>query len=115
MVRCTSLSRLVLFLLMLLVCVCMQAQVCTSRVVDSETGEPLPYASVYVVGRGGGTIANSEGVFTLAAATDDTLRLSFVGYEPLQVSVSQVGNEVRLAPVSTLMDEVTVLPMESIL
>lgn len=103
-----------LFLFLLCACFCVQARVCTSRVVDSQTGEPLPYASVYVLG-GGGTIANSEGVFTIDAAEDDTLRLIFVGYEPLRLRVSLLGEEVRLAPLSTLMDEVTVLPMESIL
>ena len=34
------------------------------RVVDAETGEPLPYASIYVA-EGKGTLTNEDGEFTL--------------------------------------------------
>ena len=115
LVRHAFCQRLVLCLLPLLVNYCLYAQVRMSRVVDGQTGDPLPYASVYVVGHGGGTVANSEGRFTLNAADEDTLQLTFVGYEPLRLRASQVGNEVRLMPASAILDEVTVLPMESIL
>lgn len=90
-------------------------QVCTSSVIDGQTREPLPYASVYVVGKGKGTIANSEGEFCLTAALDDTLRFTFVGYSPCSIKVSGVGNTVRLLPISTKLREVTVLPVMTIL
>lgn len=91
-------------------------QVCTtSCVVDGHTGEPLPYAGIYVIGKREGTIANSEGEFCLTVAQDDTLRFTFVGYNPHTVRVSEVGGEVRLLPMSTDLREVTVLPTATIL
>ena len=86
-----------------------------SRVVDDLTDEPLPYASVYVMGHGEGTITNSEGEFCLTAAPGDTLRFTFVGYNPLVRKVSEVGKVVRLFPISTELREVTVLPARTIL
>ncbi len=108
-------KRLAFFLLYFFMACRVFAQVCTSCVVDGQTGEPLPYASVYVVGKGEGTIANSEGEFCLTAALDDTLRFTFVGYSPYSIKVSEVGSTVRLLPISTELREVTVLPAMTIL
>jgi hypothetical protein len=56
----------------------------TGQVVDRETREPLPYASLSVKGKPVGTVANSEGKFTFHVPDTyarDTLLISFLGYE----------------------------------
>ncbi|GGG45068.1 carboxypeptidase-like regulatory domain-containing protein [Hymenobacter glacieicola] len=44
------------------------AQQLAGRVVDTETGKPVPYASVSVLGTAQGTTSNAEGEFELAVA-----------------------------------------------
>ena len=53
------------------------------RVVDAETAEPLPGATVLLVGTTTGTSAGPAGHFTLAGVPVDayTIRVSLVGYE----------------------------------
>ena len=55
----------------------------TGRVTDSETGEPLQYATVGVSHRGKGTVTNSNGDFIMKVTEEwmnDTLSISYVGY-----------------------------------
>lgn len=57
---------------------------------DLEKRAPLPYCSIRIQGTNRGTIANSDGGFSLAADLEkDTLIFSFVGYEQLAVPVSR--------------------------
>jgi len=44
----------------------MRQQTSCCRVVDAETGKPLPYASIYVA-EGKGTLTNEDGVFLFRA------------------------------------------------
>ena len=48
------------------------------RVVDAETGEPLPYVNIRV-GNGIGTLTNIEGSFKLLTEEKYVLSFSFVG------------------------------------
>lgn len=54
------------------------------NVVDQRTGEPLPAATIYLVNRFGGAIADSEGGFVVKNLTPGVygLRISHLGYEP---------------------------------
>jgi ferric enterobactin receptor len=56
---------------------------------DFGTGEHLPYSTVMIANSQTGTLANSDGFFTLWIDSDDsvTLRISFIGYETRYVSV----------------------------
>ena len=77
--------RLRLLLITLLFCFFANAQQLTSsRVVDAETGEPLPYVSVYV-SEGNGSITNMDGEFSVAAEPSDVLRISYAGYETMEI------------------------------
>nr|MCR4920836.1 carboxypeptidase-like regulatory domain-containing protein [Bacteroidaceae bacterium] len=65
----------ILLLLSLLLCLPLSAQqTYRARVVDAETGEALPYVSIYVAA-GRGTITNSNGYFVIEA--EPTVQLSF--------------------------------------
>ncbi|MBO7172610.1 MAG: carboxypeptidase-like regulatory domain-containing protein [Bacteroidaceae bacterium] len=54
-------------------------------VVDDATGEPLPYASVYVSPEKG-TMTNDEGEFSLVLTEGEEIRISYVGYETMHTT-----------------------------
>jgi hypothetical protein len=66
-------------------------------IVDEDTGEPLPYATVGIRNRARGTVSNSIGEFVLNTPPEfwnDTLSVSFLGYVGREIPVSQAaGND----------------------
>ena len=87
---------------------------CQGRVVNAETGEALPFVSIYVR-QGVGTMTNEEGEFSIVVNADDILQVSCMGYEKQQVKASSIGEMLRLKPMSHTLQEVTVFPVRSIL
>lgn len=73
----------------------------TGRVIDSYTGEPLPFATVAVKNRPKGTITNSNGFFTMTLGTNflyDTISISYLGYINRSIPVKQtIGNEFTIS------------------
>ena len=81
----------------------------SGRVLD-ETGQPLPGATVLEKGTDNGTITDSDGRFTLSAAEDATLLISFVGYLQKEVKVNGATDLIiRLAADLTSLDEIVVM------
>lgn len=89
-------------------------QSCKVLVVDDETGDPLPYAKIYT-DMGRSVLANKDGWFTVETAEDDIIHVSYVGYEVKTVKAKDLGREIRLKPLSTILGEVQVLSTEHIL
>ncbi|MBO4551185.1 MAG: carboxypeptidase-like regulatory domain-containing protein [Bacteroidaceae bacterium] len=81
------------------------------RVVDAETGEALPYVNIFVA-EGNGTLTNIDGEFQFQATEEDVLTFSFIGYGKQRIKADKVPNIVRLKPYTTLLQEVTVLPID---
>ncbi|MBT5831626.1 MAG: carboxypeptidase-like regulatory domain-containing protein [Candidatus Latescibacteria bacterium] len=79
---------------------------------DAETGEPLPQGTVQVLGTYEGTITNVDGAYELVVrALPATLRVSYIGYESVEVVVgrdTKEGLNVALKPVPIIMDELVV-------
>lgn len=89
----------VFFLILSLVAVplCLRAQL-EGVVVDSATGDPLPYCSIAIKGTATGTITNLEGRFRIEAdPASDTLLFSFVGYKGIAVPAGKMQREGRVA------------------
>ncbi len=82
----------------------------TGTVVDSETGEPIPGATVKVQGTTQGTLTNADGKFTLSnvPASSKTITVSFMGMKPAEVAIRQNMNIVMVPDVKA-MDEVMVV------
>ena len=80
-------------------------------VVDAQNHRPLPFASVYV-GPTASTITNAEGAFTIKCETSDVLRISYVGYKTLNIQAAQLSRQVELQPMETMLQEVTVMPID---
>ena len=87
------------------------AQTLTSRIVDGQTGEAVPFATI-VTGVNKGTISNEEGYFSLEAGGLDSgnVRISCMGYETLDIPAASLGeNEIlRLNPAAIRLNEVRI-------
>lgn len=73
----------------------------TGVIIDDETSEPLPYATIALVNRGKGTVSNNNGEFGINITPDllnDTLSVSYLGYYGRNVAVKKaVGNNFTIA------------------
>jgi hypothetical protein len=71
------------FTAFLLISTGVNAQVVKGKVVDAETGNPIPKASVYLKGSSKGTSSNTQGEFILNTnETKAPLIVSSLGYQP---------------------------------
>ncbi len=82
----------------------------TGTVTESETGEPIPGASIIIKGTTSGTITNFDGNYTIETAGNDVLVFSFVGLETQEIPVNnRTTINVQLAQSTELVDEVVVV------
>lgn len=82
----------------------------TGTVIDAETGEPLIGATVLVKSTAVGTVTDINGTFTIEAAVDAVLSISFIGYKMQEVAIngrSQI--DVSLEFDAEALDEVVVV------
>ena len=84
-------------------------QTVTAHVVNNETGEALPYVTVYV-SPGKGTMSNEEGDFRISVEDDETICLSCIGYKSLRLDVRNVPSVIRMSPMVRELQELTVMP-----
>lgn len=79
-----------------LILIAASANVCHSRTVLSEsTGEPIIYASIGVINRNTGTVADTLGNFSLnipAEFINDSIRISSVGFVAKKFAVKDIKN-----------------------
>ena len=81
----------------------------TGTVVSQEDGQPVIGASVLVKGTNVGTVTNSNGQFQLTVpAGKNTLRITYVGMEPLEVG-ARSNMRILLTTDQTALDEVIVV------
>ena len=85
----------------------------SGTITDAETQEPLSSSSITVKNRSVGTIANTEGKFTIHLPSElkaDTLYISMIGNHSLQVPVASVRGEltIKLKPSVQYLQEVVV-------
>ncbi len=99
------------------------AKTLRGRVVDAETGEPLPQATLRIADTYQGTITNDDGRYTLALdSLPATVVVRYVGYGSTRRRITtdtSPRQSFRLAPTTVEMDEVVVTgsrtPGESIM
>ena len=89
-----------------------QEQIYTGRVVDAETGEPVPYVSVSNK-KGAKVFSDALGVFKVAGA--DTISISCIGYTSKSIHAATLPCIIKLEPYPTVLREVTVIPKESVI
>jgi len=78
--------------------------------VTSESGSPLPGASISVKGTTKGTTSDNNGAFSIAAAKGSTLVVSAVGYAEKEIRIgNQNAISVSLTTTDKLLGEVVVI------
>lgn len=58
-------------------------------VIKDETGEPIIGATVRVKGQSEGTVSDFDGNFTLDVTDDNTLQISYIGYQTQEFAVGK--------------------------
>lgn len=81
-----------------------------AKIIDGETKQSLPYASIYITDSHG-TISNQEGEFVIKALPTDRLRISYVGYETQTIKASEISDIILLKPQAIRLSEVVVKPI----
>lgn len=73
-----------------------QAKVIQGTVTDASTGEPLPAATVHVLGAYDGTISNTEGRYVLSLRSlPAVVEVRYIGYRSQQYHVTEDAADVR--------------------
>ncbi len=78
------------------------------RVIDAETQTPLEGVSVAIKNSKIGTSTNANGEFILDAPKNSKLVLTFVGYDPKEISATQNNVSIQLTSVSRQLTDVVV-------
>jgi hypothetical protein len=69
-------------------------------ITDSESGEPLPFATIGIMSKGKGTVTNNNGEFVLKITRDcinDSLSVSYLGFYNREIPVRQaLGNNFNI-------------------
>ena len=108
-------KRIILSIFVCLLCLTGWAQQTVSaHVVDSETGEALPYVTVYV-SQEKYTITNAEGDFSLQASESDMVQVSCFGYAKQTIPVTDVSGILKLTPARKVVRELTITEVKEIL
>jgi hypothetical protein len=85
----------------------------TGRVISNTDQKPLPSAHILNLNTVEGTITSSDGTFTLGAAVNDTIFISYLGFQSVKLKITNdllKGNELEISihEKTINMDEVTV-------
>ncbi len=89
------------------------------KVLDIETGDPIIFASVYLIGTNIGTVSNSEGEFLIKIPLfieNKTLVVSSIGYKNKELNFKQLNPEdnlIKLEPNPIPIEEVTIINQDA--
>jgi thiol-disulfide isomerase/thioredoxin len=82
----------------------------TGKIIDAQTGESVPFASVGILGTTKGTSANEDGIFSIFVEPDLTLKITCIGYESEILATSPQAQPVliKLKPSTTKLKAVLI-------
>ncbi len=86
-----------------------QQRTLTGTLTDEKSGDPLIGASVLVKGTTRGTVTDLDGNYSIQAADDETLVISYTGYAPREIQVGTNENISMGLASGELLDEVVVV------
>ena len=86
-----------------------------SGIVQTSNAESLPGATVVIAGTNTATITDADGKFSIAAQTGQTLRVSFIGYLPAEIPVTdQSAYTIQLSEDAQNLEEFVVIGYQSV-
>src|SRR5690349_2998049 len=77
-------------------------------VIDHETGKPIPFASLVIVGSSSGTSSNLNGQFSLVVPDTFSVKVTCVGYQSLVIHTISESQLIRLKPIAVQLSAVVV-------
>jgi hypothetical protein len=88
----------------------------SGKIIDSETSEPLPFASIAIENSSIGTVSNNDGDFdfhVLSKFSNGYIVIEMLGYEAFRKQVSSFSivdqNSISLEKSTTMLDEVVIV------
>lgn len=102
-------SVILLFLLMFAGVLAAQEVTVTGRVTHQTDGTPLPGVTISVAGTTVGTLSDATGSFSIRVKIGETLRFTFIGMNPVEVTVTSATLNVEMSELLTDLDEVVVI------
>ena len=89
------------------------SQTLSGKITDSETGEPLPGAQVFVKGTFVGTTTDVNGAYSLDVDGSVTVVIAYIGYKTQEVTTSGGSGDFAMEPDVLRQDEVVVTGLVS--
>ncbi len=84
-------------------------QLVEGTIIDKETEQPVPFASIGVVGSSKGTSSNLNGQFSISISEPFSLKITCIGYESMLInSISEMAL-IELKPMVTQLTAIVVL------
>ena len=83
-------------------------QLIEGKIVDVETGQPVPFASIGIVGTSKGTSSNLNGQFTLSTSGSVSLKVTCVGYETKEINSITNVMLIQLKPSATQLNQIVI-------
>ena len=80
----------------------------SGKVVDSETGTPLPGVNVIIQGTSTGVSTDFDGNYQISVPQGAVLDFSFIGFENQSITVNGDQIDVTLVPSADALDEIVV-------
>jgi thiol-disulfide isomerase/thioredoxin len=78
------------------------------KIIDAETGKPVPYASIGIIGSSKGTSSNLDGEFSLPVSGIARFKITCIGYESMEIHSSSTSFIIKLKPEATQLKEVVI-------
>jgi len=108
-------NYLVFTLLFFLTSVSLWAQQTVSGVIRTENGEALPGATILVDGTSTAAVSDVDGKFSIAAQNGQTLRVSYIGYQNSEITVTdQLSYTITLQEDAKNLEEFVVIGYQSV-
>ncbi|TXF90587.1 carboxypeptidase-like regulatory domain-containing protein [Neolewinella aurantiaca] len=96
-------------LLVTFLCTCVSAQTVSGRITDAETGDPLPFASIYVPSTKSGAASNGDGYFQVDLGGGNKVVFSYLGYQTQVKTISGGNADVQLVSESLDLETVEII------
>ncbi len=84
-------------------------QIIEGKIVDADTGEPVPFASVGIIGTSKGTSSNLNGQFTLPVSGSVSLKITCVGYDTKEVAGQKNIQLIKLTASDIQLSQIVIL------
>lgn len=89
-------SSVILWVTLIILSTTVRGQISSGKIVDKESGSPLSFVNIGIINKDIGVVSTDLGMYTIdiSNATDlDTLKFSYVGFEPYKISVYDIKRE----------------------